>query len=173
MANKKTTKAEPGLTLEQRVAQLEEGSALMANMATSEALAAQKAALEEMIAEVKDQIVDPETYATAESIEALNIKLEAIAENVEVVLAENEELKDQLEKVSKVRSSVKILDPNEKKPKATIPTETFEVGGKEYKFKMARFTLPVIGTVSAEDAILDKQLQAKIVKEFPGVIEEA
>jgi len=171
MANKKTNKAEPVLTLEERVAQLEEGSALMAKMATSSDVSAQMTAMQEMIAEVKGQIDDPETYATTESIELLDIKLDAISENVKVVLEENEELKSQLAKVSAVRSSVKIHAAETKKP-AFVPTETFQVADKEYKFKMARFTLPVIGTVTAEDALLDKQVLAKIVKEFPGVIEE-
>jgi len=64
-----------------------------------------------------------------------------------------------------------VLNPDEKKV-AEIPTETFKVDKKKYRFKMARFTLPVVGTVSAADAMLDKDLLEKIVEDFPGVVEQ-
>ena len=163
--NKETQKSLDALT-----AKMDAGFAIMAKLPSTEAVDAQMAAMSDQIEEVKAQLVDPAGFASAEAVNALEMKLEAISQGVEAVLAENAELKEDVEKLSTVRSTVNVQAPDTKKP-VEVPTETFKVDKQEYRFKLARFTLPVVGTVDAKDALLDKKLCEKIVADFPSIVE--
>jgi uncharacterized membrane-anchored protein YhcB (DUF1043 family) len=163
--NKETQKSLDALT-----AKMDAGFAIMAKLPTTESVDAQMAAMQDQFEEVKKQLVDPTGFASAEAVNALEIKLEAIAKGVEEVLTENEELKETVEKLTTVRSTVNVQAPDTKKP-VEVPTETFKVDKQNYRFKFARFTLPNKGTVNAEEALMDKKLCKEIVADFPSIVE--
>lgn len=158
------------LTLESLSAQVEGVLTTIAKLPDTKKVAAKKAAMDDQIKEIKEQLVDPSTLASVESVNALELKLEAIAIGVEAVLAENAELKADVERLSTVKPSINVQAAEAKKP-VEIPQETFTVDEQKYRFKLARFTIAGLGTVDAKDALLDKKLCAKIVTDFPSIVE--
>ena len=87
----------------------------------------------------------------------------AIAEKT----TENESLKMQLTKAEN-GSSIAVM-PTEK-PKLVLPTETFTVKGKKYRFLLPLFRLGVEKYLAA-DIMKNDELLAKLAAEYPSVVE--
>lgn len=94
-----------------------------------------------------------------------------------------EEIKEMQEKLSSLEGKVNDLSTENKKLKAAVagpapeekpelPTAAFEVDKAKYKFVVAKFFVPGVGVVTAKEALTDKELLKKLVKEESGVIEE-
>lgn len=97
-----------------------------------------------------------------ETIAALNSKVDTLQE-------ENTALQKLVETSGKSAKQV---------VKLTIPDDTFEVGGRTFKFRVASFTLPAgkgrtqAETVTAKDALTDRDLLEALVARNSGVIKE-
>lgn len=61
--------------------------------------------------------------------------------------------------------------PAAKSGKGGSNLPTFTHGGKNYRFKIPGFSFDGVNAVHAADAVKDKALLAKIVEDYPGVIE--
>lgn len=92
-----------------------------------------------------------------------NLSLAELAQKLEQLAAQNEDLKKQNDKLAEaiaVKNSVAI----EEAPKAVIPEEPVTISGKKFKF-----TLPIFSfegkTYRAEEAALDSKLLEKLAKE--------
>lgn len=100
---------------------------------------------------------------TAEALKETNIDLtpaEAAA-----IIEENAALKKAAAELASENAALKE-NPATKK----LPTKTFKVGSKEYRFTAAAFYLGG-KKVTAEDALKDKNIQKELVEIGSGVIE--
>lgn len=95
-------------------------------------------------------------------VEALEIAIEDLASQNEAILAENKELKEST-------NSPAAAKPQGGKP---IPEKAFKVGTKTYRFAVAQFRLDG-EVVKAADALKDKAMLERIVKEYTPLVEEA
>lgn len=104
----------------------------------------------------------PQVNITPDAAEAaINALGEMVAELKEEVKA----LKTQLSATSSVQ-----LAPE--KAETPLPeADEFNSGGKKYRFAVKRFILDG-ATVLAHEAAKDKALRDKIVKDYPGLVQE-
>lgn len=95
------------------------------------------------------------------------LTLELLAEQLKQVQSENAELK---EKLSELASTGAVEAAQDEAPK--IPSETFTSGKKKYKFLVPKFLHPKKGTLTALEALTDKEVLDGLVKSESNLIEE-
>jgi predicted nuclease with TOPRIM domain len=123
-----------------------------------------------MTPEVQKQLED--------TIQRLEIEKQALSEANEELTDENAALKSgvaELERkvaaLSKTGSSVKI-ETRERSIAPVVGKETFEVRGKQYKFKLPAFWLGN-QKMTAADALKSDEILAMIVEKYPSLVETA
>lgn len=70
-----------------------------------------------------------------------------------------------------LKAGLKASATPEKEVELVLPTQTFKVGGKEYKFASKKFILDKV-EMTAIDALSDKDVLKKLVDKGSGVIVE-
>lgn len=109
----------------------------------------------------KTEAGTPDSPSPAAQLELLNAKIEALEKEVAA-------LKQQLASAPAATSVNIEVTPKAKK---TPVCPEFKLGAKTYLFKMPAFILGETRYV-AEEITNDKALLEKIVKEYPGIIQE-
>ena len=101
------------------------------------------------------------------------LTLESLKQEMDLRFGGLEELVNDLATKVAKQSANGSVSMDTKDEGITVPTETFEVEGQAYRFKMAAFSIKPHGSLTAAEALESSVVLADIVKNYPDLIEKA